>query len=136
MFPYGDMPTQLWCLLHGNGYFINEICSCYRVLSGGYNSCLRKDIDFAISQNKKLIMALNYLNDYTSGRYSNAIRRRILRAEFKNAEIEGDRFVLYNHKYWPLLTHYSLKGHISYIMKNLFPSLHSYIKYNLLKRNV
>lgn len=136
VFPYGDMPTQLWCLLHGNGYFINEICSCYRVLSGGYNSCLRKDIDFAISQNKKLIMALNYLNDYTSGRYSNAIRRRILRAEFKNAEIEGDRFVLYNHKYWPLLTHYSLKGHISYIMKNLFPSLHSYIKYNLLKRNV
>ena len=43
MFPFGDMPLQLYLLLKGNAYYIDKIMSNYRVFSGGYNSEMLKN---------------------------------------------------------------------------------------------
>jgi len=115
-FPYGDMPLQLWCLLHGKGYFIDSIGSCYRILSGGYNSMIRANPDFAISQEQKLIKAMRFLDEYTNGTYQDEISMRVLRSKF-NIEVRKSNYrILFTRDYWPILKQLSVKRLLYYIV--------------------
>lgn len=127
-FPYGDMPTQLWCLLHGKGYFVNDIGSCYRVLSGGYNSFILQHKDFAICQEEKLIKALEYFDKISAYKYTKDVQIRVLRARMLIDDLRGSRFSLYRYRYWPIAYRKRFKEHLSYIVMNLSPSLYYKIK--------
>jgi glycosyltransferase involved in cell wall biosynthesis len=131
MFPYGDMPAQLWCLVHGDGYFVDTIGSCYRIMSGGYNSYEKSHADYAISQLQKLINSLSYFDNYTNGKFSEAIKMRIMRAEIDICTYKGERLPLYRKKYMPIIKSKSFIGHCSYIVKEIFPTVHIVVK-NLL----
>ncbi len=130
-FPYGDMPIQLWCLIHGNGYYLDNTVGCYRTLSGGYNSYVSTHPEFAISQGKRLMKALFFLDDYTSGNYHKYINRHILRTELNIKIKEGKKLSIYKPRYWTFLNDMNIFGHIATIMSALCPSLYSH----LLKRH-
>lgn len=83
MFPYGDMPLLLYCLLHGNGYYIPEIMSCYRVDSGGYNSTMAANPDKNIQDERKLAVALRAFDEYTNKKYHKYIQQRIRLCEYR-----------------------------------------------------
>ena len=128
MFPFGDMPFLLWCLLHGDGYFVDSIDSCYRVLSGGYNSHILSCPDIAIKQKEKLIGAMHYLDDYTSKKYHHEISYTILRLEFGIECLKGNSFVILMPKFWPVITHKAPKEKVTYLIKTLFPSIYRKVK--------
>ena len=128
MFPFGDMPFLLWCLLHGDGYFIDSIDSCYRVLSGGYNSHILSCPDIAIKQKEKLIGAMHYLDDYTSKKYHHEISYTILRFEFGIECLKGNSFVILMPKFWPVISHKAPKEKVTYLIKTLFPSIYRKVK--------
>ena len=128
MFPFGDMPFLLWCLLHGDGYFIDSIDSCYRVLSGGYNSHILSCPDIAIKQKEKLIGAMHYLDDYTSKKYHHEISYTILRLEFGIECLKGNSFVILMPKFWPVISHKAPKEKVTYLIKTLFPSIYRKVK--------
>ena len=115
-FPYGDMPLQLWCLLHGKGYFIDSIGSCYRILSGGYNSMIRANPDFAISQEQKLIKAMRFLDEYTNGTYQDEISMRVLRSKFNIEVWKSNYRILFTRDYWPILKQLPVKRLLYYIV--------------------
>lgn len=128
MFPFGDMPFLLWCLLHGDGYFVDSIDSCYRVLSGGYNSHILSCPDIAIKQKEKLIGAMHYLDDYTSKKYHHEISYTILRLEFGIECLKGNSFVILMPKFWPVISHKAPKEKVTYLIKTLFPSIYRKVK--------
>ena len=76
-FPYGDQPLIHSCLLQGNAYYIPEVVSCYRVLSGGFTSNYKSDPNKEINFHKQVIDALGDLNEFTKGKYSIHMRRRV-----------------------------------------------------------
>lgn len=121
-FPYGDMPLQLTCLLHGNGLLIQKTMGCYRTLSGGYNSMLKAHPEVALAHRKQLILAYNSLDRYTQYKYHRQIKRQILRQEYKIDEIKNmgiGWFRLYP-RYWELLGCGTIKGFIKDILRFLF----------------
>ena len=128
MFPFGDMPFQLWCLLHGYGYFVDSIDSCYRVFSGGYNSHILSRPDFAIKQKLKLIGAMRYLDEFTSNKYQHEISYTILRLEFGIECLKGNSYVILMPKFWPVLKHKAPKEKVTYLIKTLFPSFYRRMK--------
>lgn len=71
--PYGDLGLMLTCLIHGNGRIVQDEVSCYRVLSGGYMSHVRKDPDFAISELSKMLKALQDFREFFGGRFAEYI---------------------------------------------------------------
>ncbi len=83
MFPYGDISLLLYCLLHGNGYYIPEIMSCYRVDSGGYNSTMAANPDKNIQDERKLAVALRAFDEYTNKKYHKYIQQRIRLCEYR-----------------------------------------------------
>lgn len=98
-FPYGDMPMQLTCLLNGNGYLIHKKMSCYRFLSGGYNSMLKANPQIKIEHSNKLIKAYNDLDNYTNNIYHKQIVRHILRAQFNIDHAKTKRVGLFRLKF-------------------------------------
>lgn len=103
VFPYGDMPWQLWCLLHGNGYYVDILGSCYRLQSGGYSSYVISHSDFAIGQQEKLISALERLDVLTEKKYHKYLYVGILRAQQRIDNRQGHAYYIFKPKYWPLL---------------------------------
>lgn len=127
-FPYGDMACVIWCLLHSNGYYIDELCGNYRVMSGGYGSTVRDNHDFAIKQESKLIQTLIFLDNLTKGDYHKQIAMRILRANYKIDSFSGHSLWLFRPKYWKLVRIMKIKSIIAVLLKNVAPSFHSYLK--------
>ena len=100
-FPYGDMPLVLTALLQGYGYCFDEIGSCYRVMSGGYNSDCTLHPEKRIADERLLYKALLSFDQYTKLKYHKYISHRILWGEFGN---EGGTWnLLLTKKYWPLI---------------------------------
>lgn len=89
MFPYGDMPLLLYCLLHGNGYYIHELMSCYRVDSGGYNSTMEANPMRNIQEEHKLADALRAFDKYTQKNYHKYIMQRIRMCEYREYTLSG-----------------------------------------------
>lgn len=89
-FPVGDQPIILSCLFQGNGYYIPDVMSCYRVDSGGYFSNVKKSIDKRLEFYERCIQAYEDLDGYTEGKYSAAIQRRKDLSTFNILKIEYD----------------------------------------------
>ena len=103
VFPYGDMALLLWNLLHGKGYFLDSICGCRRIDSGGYNTKVRECNSFSIVQNRRLIKALEFFDRYTDSKYFKFIRRRSLRAEYEIEKLNRGKIIIFCPRYWQLL---------------------------------
>lgn len=82
-FPYSDLALIIHCLLHGNGYYISETMSCYRVDSGGYNSTMAANPERNIQQERKLADALRAFDEYTDKKYHKYIQQRIRLCEYR-----------------------------------------------------
>lgn len=83
MFPYGDLPLIISCLLQGNGCYIQEKMSCYRLDSGGYNSTMAANPERNIQQEHKLADALRAFDEYTVRKYHKYIQQRIRLCEYR-----------------------------------------------------
>ena len=130
-FPYGDMPMLLSCLLEGNGILCQDEMSCYRTLSGGYNSKLKANPDLAIKHCYMLIQAFRDFDKYTGHKYSKQISRHILRNQLRILDLGHKGFSWFRlyPKFWPLLRLSIFKVW----MKELMPNFYSYLKINLRK---
>lgn len=93
-FPYGDMPTQLYALCRGQGYFIDKIMSKYRLFSGGYNSYMLSHPKENASAETKLLTALSEFDEYTEYKYHDQIQCRIKNAYIKIAILTNERMAL------------------------------------------
>lgn len=91
IFPYGDMPTQLFALCKGKGYFIDKTMSKYRLFSGGYNSSIRANPEKGIVDETKLVIALEKFDEYTEFKYHEDIKHRIKNAYFIITRLSRDR---------------------------------------------
>ena len=111
-FPYGDLPTILMCLFHGNGYFINEPMSCYRQDSGGFNSSLKENPSKAIRIERKLIEGMKWFDKLTEEKYHKSVERRILRCEclIEYHERGENGWVFLKPKYWPIAKMQGIKN--------------------------
>lgn len=128
-FPYGDMPMILWSLIHGNGYFIDNNCSCYRVMSGGYNSRVSNDSNLAIRQDEILIDSLKFVDSYTNFKYHDDIKIRILVAQYHvESSQRNNLLIIFAPKYWKVAWHFGIKGVISVVLRSISPSLTRIIK--------
>ena len=81
-YPYGDQPILISCLLQGKGYYLPDVTGRYRVLSGGYNTNVKRDYRKEITFHEKRIIAWTDLDDYTSGKYHAYINRHCMRARY------------------------------------------------------
>lgn len=84
LFPYGDMPLLLTCLLFGNGYFIPDVMSHYRYDSGGYNSSMKANLGAYVRSENELAKALLALDTYTQKKCHGFIMQRIAMCEFNS----------------------------------------------------
>lgn len=90
LFPYGDMPIQLFMLLKGNGVYIDKIMSCYRVLSGGYNSKVLANPSLRKKDKEQLINAMLSFDEYTSHQYQSYINNWLIGQKIDIACINND----------------------------------------------
>ncbi len=132
--PYGDLARVLFMLMKGKGIYIDKILGCYREFSSGsYNDRIRKNSDFAIQQDKKLIKGLNRFDCLTLKKYHSYIKCRILKADFNIKYRRGDLFGMLNPKYG-----HSIKfaERYKFILKTAFPKSYYRLKslYYKLKR--
>ncbi len=91
-FPFGDLPLELTCLMSGDGIYIPEEMSCYRVFSGGYMSEQKRNPAIAFRNCEKRLRAEMTLRQYFAGRYSREISFRIMqtRIEMKMNGMRAD----------------------------------------------
>lgn len=132
-FPYGDMPSQLWCLLHGKGYFLDIQGSRYRLQSGGYSSYVRTHSVFAVKQQEKLINALDYLDTITDRKYHKYLHMGILRASQRIDIRQGHAYYILKPKYWPLIKKMRFRTMIATVLQIISPRLHNQAKSLFLK---
>ena len=127
-FPYNDMAIMLWCLSHGNGFYLDFIGGRYRTQSGGYNYKYQHDNEFAFSQAQKLINGFKYFDEYSNYKYHKYVKTRIKRMEYNREVNQGRHFVFLKPYYWDIISNFTfIKGAIrNYISEN-WPSLFKFI---------
>lgn len=122
-FPHGDLTIQLHCLEHGLGIFIPDFVSCYRILSGGYNSYVDTHVDFAIKENEKKVLGLKDYDAATNYKYHKELRNAVLSIELNNDKIGRRFWGFFNKKYFPLYNNKSPKDFIIIFLDYYFPSV-------------
>lgn len=98
-FPYGDMPLVLYNLLNGEGFYLNDVVGCYRVLSGGYNSYVHANPRFALQQDAQLIKALIFFDGHTNRKYHKNVKRKIQILRYKIDRARFGKWVYLNPRY-------------------------------------
>lgn len=122
-FPYGDITIQLFWLEHGNGIYIPDFVSCYRVLSGGYNSYVKKSVGFAIKENERKILGLRDYDNYTNFKYHQIFEKAILTIELDSERRKKNYLAPFSSKYLSLYKKMRTKNLITYLMNYYVPSL-------------
>lgn len=90
MFPFGDMPLQLYLLLKGNAFYIDRIMSRYRVFSGGYNSEMLKNREKNKENQLKLKNAIDAFDKFTSFEFHEYIKVWSNRLDIEIKCLSGD----------------------------------------------
>ncbi len=111
-YPYGDQPLLLSCLFQGKGFYIPKVTGYYRVLSGGYNSGLKNDIQKEVRSYNQRVKAWKDIDNYTNKKYSAYITRHRKRFQLMSLEIQYrngmmnifERFSFLLYWYWKLQT--------------------------------
>lgn len=103
-FPYGDICVILTGLLMGDGVFIDEKMSNYRLLSGGFNSKMKANPQLAIDVEEKLIKGFLAFDQYTNYKYHQHVNNRILRSKCLIDYHKGGEngLVFLKPKYWKI----------------------------------
>lgn len=99
-FPYSDMAHVLWALMNGNVYYLDFIGGCYRVMSGGYNSMIRKDKNKAQEHSQKMVEGLKYFDEITEMRYHKHVMTRIKHIQYYCEIDQGHHLVFLKPYYW------------------------------------
>lgn len=108
-FPYSDQPQILWCLLHGQGYYINERCGNYRIFSGGFTSQSHSTRAVGIKRERDLYMALDFLDKYTFQKYHKYIKKKQLLIESNIDYFSKNKIGLLSPKYLKTIGAISLR---------------------------
>lgn len=122
-FPHGDLIIQLHCLHHGKGYYIPDFVSCYRTLSGGYNSYVMNHVEFAINENNKKIQGLKNYDNCTNFQFHSILKKAMLSIELKNAKLTKKCFAPFDCKYFYLYKQSSFKDVTCFFLDYYFPNL-------------
>lgn len=90
----GDWATQMLLSTKGKIKYFDELMSVYRKNEGGMAGGPGKDIEFV---NGKKIQLLNFFNEYTSGKYADAITKKTeaLNREAKEFKLRKNNKFLY-----------------------------------------
>ncbi len=124
-FPYGDITIVLFLLSKGNGIITNNVQSCYRYLSGGYNSMVKANIEKNIYDMNKLCDGLRDFDKETEYIYHKYIQQRIIRAGFDIDRLKRSTFSLFKKSYWIQIP---IKEHIGAILESLSPTVYKIFK--------
>lgn len=124
IFPWGDMRRILFSLSHGKGYFIDRKMSCYRVLSGGYNSEMLKNPSADVANRNRVIRGLQTLDQMTNGKYHDDIAIRIKREEYLIHQRRREFISLLSPRYSVVAP---FKSRVSSSLQILAPNLHQWL---------
>lgn len=129
IFPYGDTPLVLICLMNGYGYYIDEELSCYRWQSlGSWSEKNANNIRFKINVAKKLINGLVTFDQMTSYKYHSNVNIKICQQEYLVEDYSHHEWNLLLPKYWCIYDRYTLKHTFSVLLKKYSPSLWKSLK--------
>ena len=132
--PTGDEPLVIEYLLRGNGYYINDVSSCYRVQSGGHTSMTKSNPELAISFQKRMIEAITVLDKNTKYQYHNYIKSRKLIGLFYIDYFQGNHLKLFAYKYWRLYSLLSKRTLLVMLLHVICPPLYRKLKKYKLSR--
>ena len=132
-YPYGDQPLLLSCLFQGKGFYIPKVTGYYRVLSGGYNSQIKDNIQLQIDSYQRRIDGWKDVDNYTSGKYSRYISRNCDRFQFMILETKyqnglmglAEKCVFLFYDFWKIRSNFStfkksMKRFVSFVFPNSF----------------
>lgn len=135
--PVGDYPLQILSSTKDYAYYINEFMSARRVaVKGSWTSRMNQGknaeesfVDFQ----KQLIDMLNGFNDYSGGKFFNAVNRKILNTEFEILKAERKLKQLKVPKYKLFYDSLGIKGKVKVYASCYFPlisrKLSQFIRY-------
>ncbi len=111
--PVGDYPLQILTSTKNYAYYINEVMSAYRVgVEGSWTSDMASKINWEekfIEHFKRTIEMLKRFNQYSQGKYSDIVNKKILRKEFEILKIEKKIKQLKGPKYKAIYNDIGLK---------------------------
>lgn len=85
-----DYAYQVYASLRGGALYLNEEMSVYNYMNtGSWTERRRKNLDFAVDQNKKCIHMLEELDKYTNHRYWKLISEQIIQEEYGKLWYQG-----------------------------------------------
>lgn len=119
-FPVGDIPGIWSALLKARGYYIPEMCSCYRRFSGGYTSRVVANPSYAIALNKKFIAAFGEFDKYTDYHYHEELEYAIAKHELNIISIKREPLKILKKRYLAIFRDRGLKFTVLYLW-SFFP---------------
>ena len=130
MFPMGDLPLLLCCLMLGKGYYIRDMMSCYRWESGGYMSARATNAEKNIKEKKQFLAAIVEFDKQTNYQYHKYILQRIKLTEYQ-CILSGDKNKLHllRPRYWRCVPAKTVRGHMLYYLNVVAPSFRKWLKY-------
>ena len=100
IFPCGDLPLVLACLMKGNGYYIGRVCGCYRKTDTGATRGAEKENEKERENWRRLNEAVRYFDRITRRKYHDDIMYQIRLGEFKQDVLDRKLLsVLFNKRY-------------------------------------
>lgn len=126
-FPHVDLIIQLYCLEKGNGCYISDHVSCYRVDSGGYNSYLETNKSVAIKTYERKILGLKEYNKATNYKFHHELNIAILGIEWGNERLKNCKHGFFSSKYIPLYKEKGIKETLIMLMSYYTPTLLNYL---------
>lgn len=124
--PIGDYPLQILFSTRNYAYYINEFMSAYRVgVEGSWTSSMILEINKEekfINLYSKIIDMLNEFNEYSNGKYHEAINKKVLKNEFDMLKIERDIKQIRTQKYKTIYDSLGMQEKIKIYTRCYFPN--------------
>ncbi len=127
-YPVGDIALVTELLLRGDGYYIDDVCSCYRVQSGGHTSQLKENVKLVVTYQKKVISSLSILDKITNNKYHKYLESQRLQCCFYIDFYRKDYLKMLAPKYWQLLFVISPKVQLVMALKIFCPPLYDFLR--------
>lgn len=129
-FPYGDICVILTGLLMGDGVFIDEKMSNYRLLSGGFNSNMKANPQLAIIVEEKLIKGFLAFDQYTNYKYHQHVNNRLLRSKCLIDYHKGGEngLVFLKPKYWKIAKMQGMNVTSKMVLQTLMPGPYYFLR--------
>lgn len=122
-FPHGDLIVQLYALERGDGIYLPDAVSYYRVLSGGYNSYILEHIDKSIEDDLKKIKGIMEYDEYTNFKFHKYLKKSILSLELRVEKKRKNHLGFFKKKYIELYQSLSFKEFMVTFLKFYFPTV-------------